>query len=196
MIYQIRIGEKNAQSEDLAETVNSQRTDRHYQDETGRPWLACKNSELERKFAGSTERKGRGTDEDSIMKRHFEINQIRYTIKQNAGRKITEKVIPCLYCPNLIECTHKKLKTGTWKQWVPVKQYCNIPNCAKKSISFRTNLAKKLLQPKNESQYLTAQYCLWKMITRTPIEYLIPILSNNFEHARPISITELEQLVN
>lgn len=123
-------------------------------------------------------------------------------MQKKAGRRITEKIITCLWCPNTFNCEHKKIKVDNtkWKQWVPLRQYCNTPNCNKKAINFRSILARKLLNPKDESEFNTAQYCLWKMIARSPIQFLHPILIENFEQARPIHekdlVEELEILVN
>lgn len=121
------------------------------------------------------------------MNQIFELNQILLIRNKKNGRKRTPKALHCLWCPTILNCEHKKIRVkGKYqKQYVPAKQYCNIPECGKKTLSFRFTLARKLRNPKNDTEFLTAQYCLWKMLVRTPIKNLAPIISKNFEDARP-----------
>ena len=117
----------------------------------------------------------------------FETNKIRLLVNKKAGRRRPQKVIPCLYCPSIHECECKKVKVKGigWKQWVPARQYCLASKCGKRAVNFRSSLAKKLLNKEDQTAFLTAQYCLWKMMGRTPIKYLSPVLSGNFIHAVP-----------
>jgi len=114
-----------------------------------------------------------------------EINRIRI-LNQKSGRTPMPKIITCGYCSDEMECGHKKIRVHNvgWKQWVPQRQYCSS-NCSKPSLNFKVRLHKKLIEPKDQSEYFTAQYCLWKMLGRTPIKELSEILSTNFERARP-----------
>lgn len=131
------------------------------------------------------------------MRKIFETNKLLIITRKKVGRRITPKVIPCLWCPNTFECEHKKIRVEGlgWKQWVPARQYCDTPNCGKKAINFRSVLARKLLSDKEDDR-LTAQYCQWKMIMRTPIRELVPILVNGFNHKTKTQVEELVQLVN
>ena len=112
----------------------------------------------------------------------FEINRIKILNKKN-GRSRPDKIIPCQFCGNRMDCGHKKIRVKgvNWKQYVPEKQYCGPQPCGKSVQNFRSRLTKKLLYPKNSDEYLTAQYCMWKMLARTPIKYLAPILSEGFK---------------
>lgn len=131
-----------------------------------------------------------------MNKRAFDINRVRHIIKRKAGRKITERVIPCLFDGELIEVEYKKVKMNGWKYWFPLKQYCSTRHCGKKAILFRVKLAKKLLS-ENRDEQLMAQYVLWKMITRTSIKELIPLLTNGFIYESKINpVEELEAIVN
>lgn len=120
------------------------------------------------------------------MNRVFEINRIRLIATKKAGRRRPEKVIPCLWCSYVLECECKKIKVAgiNWKQWVPAKQYCDTYPCGKNAVNFRSSLAKKQLSDKAVDR-LTAEYCLWKMMKRTPIKFLSPILQSGFSHAIP-----------
>lgn len=115
----------------------------------------------------------------------FDINRIRILNMKN-GRSRPDKVIPCSFCGNQMLCGHKKIKMPNkgWKQYVPAKQYCGSQPCGKSVQNFRGRLTKILLNPMDENQYLTAQYCLWKMLARTPIKYLTPLLSEGFNYDR------------
>lgn len=110
----------------------------------------------------------------------FDINRIK-VLNERSGRSIPEKVIPCLWDGNRFICGHKKVRVENikWKQYVPVKQYCGPNPCGKAVQNFRSRLTKKLLYG-NKNEKLTAEYCLWKMIRRTPIKVLSPTLSEGF----------------
>ena len=130
-----------------------------------------------------------------MNKKAFEINKVRHIIRRKAGRKITERVIPCLFDGELIEVEYKKIKMNGWKEWFLLKQYCSTRHCGKKAILFRTRLAKLMLSESKDDQ-LTAQYVLWKMITRTPVKDLLPLLAKGFEYKTEIQVEELEALVH
>lgn len=120
------------------------------------------------------------------MNNIYDINRIRI-LNMKSGRSPMSKIIPCQWCGIAMECGHKKVRVKgvSWKQWVPARQYCSSQPCAKQSLNFKVRLTKKLLNPTSQDEYLSANYCLMKMLTRSPIEFLSPILTNCFEHARP-----------
>lgn len=118
------------------------------------------------------------------MSRCFTINKQRYQSRQGKTRQLLIKKMPCAFCDGEFENEFRKIKIGVRNQRIPLKQYCTGTRCQKAGINFRTSLVRHL-QSDNLSSNLTAQYVLWKMITRTPIKYLTPVLYDNFESARP-----------
>ena len=130
-----------------------------------------------------------------MSRRMFEINKVRHLIKKKAGRRITEIQLSCLYDGEIFVTDFKKIKMNGWKYWFPAKQYCTTRYCGKRAILLRTKLAKKL-QSNSLDDRLVGQYVLWKMITRTPMCVLLPILTNGFVNESKTTVDQLEILVN
>jgi len=75
----------------------------------------------------------------------------------------------------------KKVKINGTKQLVQEKDFCDL-KCSKKKCVFFQKI-NMVLQTDNYSDYLVAQYCLWKMLRRTPLTELAKILESKMKSA-------------